>query len=234
MLKGFPERGHALYGEFFGASRRRNGRLREGFDDLGRLKARGAQIFAQSFSLLCEGLSEKWEKCLRLNTELCEARTHGKAQYGGMHLRRGHECGRRQSKNSLDARIHLSRDRERAIVVRTRRGDDPIRNFPLHHDYGVCDGVAIAEQMQQNWRSDVVGKIAYDVQFVTAASQSIEVNGEDVSLYHFNCRDLGAQANGEIVVELDGDEELGARSKDFGDGSGAGANFNDGLMRYVA
>jgi hypothetical protein len=46
--------------------------------------------------------------------------------------------------------------------------------------------------------------------------------------------ELGAEVGGQVAVELDGDEAMGAGSQNGGEGAAAGADFNDGAMGDVA
>jgi len=64
-------------------------------------------------------------------------------------------------------RVQLDEDRQRSVVLRPRPSFDAIRDFSLHHDGRVAQGVGAAagfQQLEQDRRRDVVGKIAGDAE----------------------------------------------------------------------
>ena len=143
-----------------------------------------------------------------------------------MDLRRRHEGLRRKVEDALCMRIELGRRGEKSIVAGAGGGKDSFRNFPLHHDYRGFYGVARRKNMQQNWRSNVVGKIAdYQEPFV-AVPEFCKIDGEDIRFHHIDARKLRAQPASQFFIEFDGDQAANARSQYFSDRTRAGTDFN--------
>lgn len=181
-----------------------------------------------------EALLKEREKGVRLDAEFSEARTHGKAENGGLHIRGWHERAGRQREDALDDRIHLRGGREQAELARAGGGDDSVGNLALHHDNSPRDRIAVPEKVHEDRRSDVVGEIAGDAEPFFGCAQGAEIDGEDIGLDDFDSGELLPQARGEVAIELNGDEAARASSEKLSDGSGTRADFDHGITRYVA
>lgn len=151
-----------------------------------------------------------------------------------MDFRRRHEGGGRQVENAINADVKLGCCGEDSVVAGTGRGGNAVGDFALHHDDGCGDGRVVVEEMRENRRGDVVGKISHDAEFFVACAQCAEVHCEDVGLDYFDGGELRAELRGKSAVELDGDEAARAGGEERGDGSGAGTDFDYGFLRQIA
>lgn len=123
--------------------------------------------------------------------------------------------------------------REQAVVARTGRGCDSVRHFTLHHENGKRNCVAVAADVLQNWRCDVVGEISDDAKFFAASAQRTQVDVENVGLKDLDGRELLAEPCGKGAVKFDSDETRCPLSESLSDCAGARADFDDCLMRNV-
>ncbi len=112
-------------------------------------------------------------------------------------------------------------DGQEAVVARAGEGGEAVRHFLLDEEDG-ADEIE-AEDFFHYGRGDVVGEIAGDY----GAAPLGEVGREDVAVDELERGEAGAQVAGEIGIEFDGYEAIGAGKEFLGEGAAARADFND-------
>src|SRR5271168_4375477 len=149
-----------------------------------------------------------------------------------MHLRRRGKRPRRQGEKFLDAGVELRGGRKQSIVAGAGLGRDAVRNLALYQDYDGLKIFRVVEQAQQNFGSDVVGKVADDLAWLgleldagtaqprLGAEQGIEVDRENVSLDDFDTgehAETQAKLRSEYAVKFNRDEPSGALGQQRGE-----------------
>jgi hypothetical protein len=115
---------------------------------------------------------------------------------------------------------------------------DAVGYLALHHDDSASEQPlsSYGEEVQQDVRGDVVWQVADDV-YGLAFGELGEIGLEDVGVVNGDVR-IVAEAEGQLAgegrVELDAVQACAAGSEEVGDGSVAGADFDDGALAYIA
>lgn len=201
--------------------------------------AGGAEVVLQGLALLSEALAEEGVEAWGVNTQFFEARCKLQAEDGGVDVWRWGEGGWGKGEEGSNTGVHLGGCRQEAVVADAGGGGDSISDFALHHQDSAGDDAkgAGGEELQQDIGSDVVGEVSDDVGGFSWWDESAEVGFQDVDFDDLDIW-LVAEAEGEFggegAIQFEGDEPFAAAGEYLGDGSVAGANFDDGTLGHVA
>jgi len=246
-LKSVPEGGEGFDGQGFGACVAVDGGAGKCGGDGGGRDAGGAEVVGECLALLRKDLADEREKRRLIEREFREARGKAPADDGGVDVGWGRKGCRREGEEGFGRAVHLDGDGEQAEVAGAGLGGDAIGYFALdHQDGAVEDGAALGcafgggvagSEFEEDLRGDVVGEIAEDKQGLAGGcGGGGKVEGEDVLLEDGEAAgwEPGAEMGGEAGVKLDGEDVGGAGHEGASDGSGAGADFDDGAVGEVA
>jgi hypothetical protein len=95
----------------------------------------------------------------------------------------------------------------------------------------------LAEEVQQDIRSDVVRQIADHKQLLLKMAQRSQIDGQNILFEYLDILLVGktpSQILSQFAVEFYGDQPLGCLSKQFRDGRFARADLDDGLIGEVS
>ena len=117
--------------------------------------------------------------------------------------------GQGKTMKEIGHELHLNR--QRTVVSAAGCRHNPIRDLALHHQRRVAKQPSLVcgvEQTKQNWRCDVVGKVADDSNGrVLALKQLRKVDVKEIGLNEPHVRrNTRRKRRGEIAIEFDGDD----------------------------
>src|ERR1035437_203732 len=197
----------------------------------------GTQVVGQRLAFLRKTLAYEAQEGGLFNVQLSVARGKSPAKDGGMNLRRRRESRGWQGEEPLGRSVHLNGDREQAIIARAGLGNDAIGHFALHHKHGSVKGCMACGQLEQYGRGDAVGKGANHQKLLDDGGrgcrkielQYVLLNDRDALR-----RKLHAQAEGQLVVQLDSQHVSSVGGQGSGYGAMAGTDLDHGTAGQVA
>ena len=138
----------------------------------------------------------------------------------------------RNFEDEFGARVELAEDGKIAVIARAGLGRDAERDFGLNDDLNFVDDVGESEQAMEDGRSDVVGKVAVEIDAAAGGDGreigSKNVAGDDVEFWIL-LREV-AQAREELRVEFDGVDGSAGDKKVQGHFAVTGADFDPAML----
>ena len=134
-----------------------------------------AQIIPQRFTLMRKTTAHEFEQGRQIGRQFWPAvEQHG----GGIHFGRRRERAGRHFADQFNLANSLRRDREVAVVARTRFGEQALGHLPLHQENGGGEAFVELQKAFDNRRCNVVGQVARD----DGGSPLRQVSGQDIGV----------------------------------------------------
>jgi hypothetical protein len=90
--------------------------------------------------------------------------------------------------------------------------------------------IRVVQQLEQDWRCHVVGKVADDANRRRFVAQELgEIHVEEIGLHHANVGKESGKRRGEVAVDFDRDDIPRARGQRHRERPTAGTDFEEGL-----
>jgi len=187
-----------------------------------------AQIVGELLALLCERGFDEFEECGGVaDLQVCVLAGEAQADESGGDFRRRGEGVGRKVKGEVWTGVEPGEDGEVAVFLAARLGGEALGDFELNDDVGLVDSSGELEEMLEDRRGDVIGKIAVDAH-AASGGEGGEVEFEDVA---GNDGEMGMfvrealEAADERGIEFDGDDGSAAAEEMLGHFAVAGADF---------
>ncbi len=182
------------------------------------------EVVAQGFAFLAEAEAGEGEEGLGI----IHLRSAGEeANDGGIDFGRRAEGGAGDGEEDGYFGGELGLDGEIAVVAGAGFGGEAVGDFELDEEDGALEQRAEGEGFFDDGRGDVVRQVAGDGDGAPGG----EIGLENVLFDDFEARvaaKTGAEVLGEDGVDLNGDDAGGVGEEMDGEGSTAGADFDDG------
>ena len=155
---------------------------------------------------------------------------------GRVNLRRRTERAGRQAEKALDRRVAANQHGQDAVLAGARDSRQSIRDFVLQHHGCVAErqaGAKPVEELEQNWRRDVVWEIAYDAQRSGRALGNRPGRVEKIAFDdpHIG-RDSRLEIRGEIAVDFERNHRLRASRQRTRQRAAPGPDLEKRLVRF--